>query len=318
MNQVKALPTISVITPSFNQGRFLRQCIESVLAQVYSNLEFMIIDGGSTDETLSVIREYESSISYWISESDSGQSDAINKGFRRASGEIVSWLNADDYYLPGAFDSVVDAYSADPSAPFYFGDGLRVNETGAVIANFFPMGTLAFDRQALVMGLNYILQPSTFINRRSLERAGYLDTELHFGMDSDLWMRLSALGAPRVVPLVLAATREYATTKTASGSFARIEELRKISMKYSGLPITPGVLCYFLDTLHRFVQQRGDLFPEDYLKDVDLFWQKTSDLLERYNARSDGFPRISKEPRIAQLFPNIRKHFVKSRPDGAE
>ena len=192
--------------------------VSSLAAQ--SKFEILIIDGGSTDETLSVIREYESSISYWVSESDSGQSDAINKGFLRSSGEIVAWLNADDYYLPGAFDSVVDAYRADPSAPFYFGDGLRVDETGAVIANFFPAGTLAFDRQALVMGLNYILQPSTFINRRALEQVGYLDTGLHYGLDSDLWMRLSGLGVPRVVPSVLAATREYATTKTASGSFA--------------------------------------------------------------------------------------------------
>ncbi len=237
---------ISVVTPSLNQGRFLRQCIESVLSQTRSKFEFLIIDGGSTDETLSVIREYESSISYWVSESDSGQSDAINKGFLRSSGEIVAWLNADDYYLPRAFDSVVDAYRADPSAPFYFGDGLRVDETGEVIANFFPTDTLAFDRQALIMGLNYILQPSTFINRRALEQVGYLDTGLHYGLDSDLWMRLSGLGVPRVVPSVLAATREYATTKTASGSFARIEELRMISMKYSGLPITPGVVCYFL------------------------------------------------------------------------
>lgn len=212
-------------------------------------------------------------------------------------------MNTDDYYLPGAFDSVVDAYRADPSAPFYFGDGLRVDETGSVIANFFPAGTLAFDRQALVMGLNYILQPSTFINRRALEQVGYLDTGLHYGLDSDLWMRLSGLGVPRVVPSVLAATREYATTKTASGSFGRIEELRKISMKHSGLPITPGVLCYFLDTLHRFVQKQGDSFPAGYLSDIELFWQKTAALLERYNARSDGFPLISKKPPRARRFP---------------
>jgi glycosyltransferase involved in cell wall biosynthesis len=303
MEQPKDIPMISVVTPSFNQGRFLRQCIESVLLQTHRRFEFLIIDGGSTDETLSIIREYESSINYWISESDGGQSDAINKGFLRSSGEIVAWLNTDDYYLPGAFDSVVDAYRADPSAPFYFGDGLRVDETGSVIANFFPAGTLAFDRQALVMGLNYILQPSTFINRRALEQVGYLDTGLHYGLDSDFWMRLSGLGAPRVVPSVLAATREYATTKTASGSFERIEELRTISMKYSGLPITPGVLCYFLDTLHRFVQKQKDSFPAGYLSDIELFWQKTAALLERYNARSDGFPLTSKKPPRAWRLP---------------
>ena len=294
MSQDKQLPRISVITPSLNQGCYLRQCIESVLSQGYPDLEFLVIDGGSTDESLSVIREYESKINYWVSEPDGGQSDAINKGFRRASGELVTWLNADDYYLAGAFDQVVDAYQADRSAPFYFGDGIRVNEAGSVISKFFPSSRLVFDRQALVMGLNYILQPSSFINRRALEQVGYLDTGLHYGMDSDLWMRLSVVGTPRAVSAVLSATREYATTKTASGSFARVEELRQISMKHSGLPITPGVVCYLLDTLHRFAQQHECIFPKSYLADLLRFWQKTAELLERFNAGPDGFPRKSK------------------------
>lgn len=300
MNQLTNVPTLSIVTPSLNQGRFLRQCFESIFSQAYPKLEFLVIDGGSTDETLSVIREYESSISYWVSEPDKGQSDAINKGFRQSSGDIVAWLNADDYYLPGAFASVVTAYQADPAAPFYFGDGYRVDETGAIIGNFFPAGALAFDRQALVMGLNYVLQPSAFINRRCLEQVGYLDTELHYGMDTDLWIRLSGVGMPRIVPSVLAATREYVATKSSSGSFARIEELRRIAQKHAGLPITPGVLCYFLDTLYHFAQARGDVFPAEYLTDIVLFWQKTSALLERYNARSDGFPHASKDAACTQ------------------
>ena len=295
MSQSELLPKISVITPSLNQGRFLRQCIESVLSQCYPNLEFLIIDGGSTDETLSVIKEFESKISYWVSEQDGGQSDAINKGLRRASGELVVWLNADDYYLPGAFDRVVDVYRADPSAPFYFGDGLRVNEKGVVISKFFPTEKLFFDRQALVMGLNYILQPSTFINRRSLEQVGFLDTGLRYGMDSDLWMRLSGIGTPRAVALILSATREYVTTKTAAGSFARVEELRKISMRHSGLPMTPGVLCYLLDTLYRFAQQNDNVFPAHFLTDIVAFWKKTQNLLKRFKAGPDGFPLIKKK-----------------------
>ena len=295
MSQDKHLPRISVITPSLNQGRYLRQCIDSVLSQDYQNLEFIIIDGGSTDESVPIIKEYEGKIGYWVSKPDKGQSDAINKGFRRASGELVAWLNADDYYLPGAFDRVIDAYRADLLAPFYFGDGLRVDETGAVISNFFPTGTLTFDRQALVMGLNYILQPATFINRCALEQAGYLDAGLRYGMDSDLWMRLSRIGNPRAIAAVLAATREYAATKTASGSFARVDELRKIAMKHSGLPITPGVLCYFLDTFYRFAQQHENVFPESYLTDELLFWKKTAELFGRFNAGPDGFPLEPKE-----------------------
>ena len=174
-------------------------------------------------------------------------------------------------------------------------DGLRVDEAGTVISNFSPTGTMVFDRQALIMGLNYILQPSAFINRRSLEQVGYLDVGLHYGMDSDLWMRLSSIGLPRVVTSVLSATREYPMTKTASGSFERVEELRQISMKHSGLPITPGVLCYLLDVLYRTTKQHENVFSPSYLTDIVLFWEKTQKLLEIFNAGPDGFPRKPKE-----------------------
>jgi glycosyltransferase involved in cell wall biosynthesis len=294
------IPKISVITPSLNQGRYLRQCIESILSQHYSNLELIIIDGGSTDESLAIIKEYEDDITFWVSEPDCGQSDGINKGFHRATGELVAWLNADDYYLPGAFQQVAEVHRLDQQAPFFFGDGFRVDESGNVISQFFPPGTLFFDRQALVMGLNYILQPSTFINRRYLDQVGNLDTNLHYGMDSDLWMRLSSIGTPCSVPATLSASREYATTKTASGSFQRIEELRQISMKHSGLDITPGVLCYMLDTLYRFTQQHEEVFPTSYLADISTFWHKTAQLLEVANARPDGFPRSFKEDSSTQ------------------
>ena len=295
MSQRGHLPRISVITPSLNQGRYLRQCIESVVSQGYGNLELLIIDGGSTDETLSIIREYRSAIGYWVSEPDGGQSDAINKGFAKATGELVAWLNADDFYLPGVFDRVAEAYAADPEAPFYFGDGLRVDEAGTPLSNFFPPESLRFDREALVMGLNYILQPSTFINRHHLEQVGYLDASLHYGMDSDIWMRLSSLGTPRAIPVALSATREYGSTKTASGSFVRVEELRQISMKYSGLAVTPGVLCYLLHTLYRFAQQEQNVFPPSYLDDLVRFWRQTQKLLQPYNAAPDGFPRTPEQ-----------------------
>ena len=116
-------------------------------------------------------------------------------------------------------------------------------------------------------------------------------------MDSDLWMRLSGVGEPRIIAAALAATREYGTTKTASGSFARVEELRRISMKHSGLPMTPGVLCYLLDTLHRFVQQEPGVFPPTYAGDLVRLWEKTQMLLEPYNAAPDGFPRKSTKAR---------------------
>lgn len=283
-------PRVTVITPSLNQGAYLAQCIQSVADQNYPNLEHFVIDGGSTDATLSVIRDHAALIAYWVSEPDRGQSNAINKGLRRASGELVAWLNADDYYLPGSIEQVVGAYQANLFAPFYFGDGLRVSASAQVMGKFFPPGQLRFDRKALLMGLNYILQPATFINRSALEESGYLDEGLHYGMDSDLWMRLSALGDPCPIQAVLAATREYPSTKTASGSFKRVEELRQISLRHTGLSMTPGVLCYMLDTLSRHAREHEDIFPADYLAEIASFWSKTAKLLERQGATTDGFP----------------------------
>lgn len=293
MNQKTNLPKISIVTPSFNHGAYLQQCIESVLSQNYPNLEYIIIDGGSQDNSLSIIQKFESNLSYWVSVPDKGQSDAINKGFIKASGEIVAWLNSDDYYLPGAFEKVLQAYQANPDAPFFFGDGLRVSEKGEVLANFFPETSLTFNRQALVLGLNYILQPSTFINRHSLNNIGYLNPELEYGMDSDLWMRLSALGEPSPIHGVLSATREYAATKTSTGLFKRIEELRRISMQHSGLEMTPGVMCYMLDTLYRFTKNNEDIFPNWYQEDIVKFWEKTGQLMTQFRAGSDGFPRTA-------------------------
>src|SRR5262245_32047801 len=120
-------PKISIITPSYNQAHFLETCITSVLSQEYSDLEYIIIDGGSTDGSVEIIKKYENQITFWVSEPDEGQSHAINKGFQRATGAIVAWLNSDDFYLPGALTAVAEAHRSAPHASFYFGDGWRVD-----------------------------------------------------------------------------------------------------------------------------------------------------------------------------------------------
>jgi glycosyltransferase involved in cell wall biosynthesis len=290
MRSLNSIPKISVIIPLLNQEKYLRQAIESVTSQNYPNLELFIFDGQSQDQSVEIIKEYESYIHTWKSELDTGQSDAINKGFTQATGDLVAWLNADDYYLPNAFRELVSSYSANPQAPFHFGNGLRVDKNGKTISKFCPTNTLRFDRQALVIGLNYILQPSTFINRTALEKVGYLDPDLHYGMDSDLWIRLSSVGKPVAINKALSASREYETTKTSTGSFERVEELRRIGMKYSGLSITPGAICYFLDTLHRYTQENVDIYPPSYSQAIVSFWQQTSSLFLAFEARPDGFP----------------------------
>jgi len=261
------------------------------LSQEYPNLEYIVVDGGSTDESAEIIKKYEKQITVWISELDKGQSDAINKGFRMASGDVVAWLNSDDFYLPGALAAVAEAYVQTPNASFYFGDGWRVDETGQPKCSYYPDDPVFFNREALIFGVNYILQPATFINRAYLVKVNYLDPNLHYGMDTDLWIRLSQLAPPLRVPAWLAASREYGTTKTSTGSFRRVEELRRIAETYSGLPITPGTICCFLDTLHQFVRERSDIFPKSYQSQIEMFWAATAQLMAQYGARPDGgFP----------------------------
>ena len=283
-------PKISVVTPSYNQGRFLEQCIRSVLDQNYPNLEYIIIDGESSDNSVEIIRKYQDKVSWWVSEPDLGQSDALNKGFQRATGQLVAWLNADDFYLPDALQCVATVYHTHSDAPFFFGNGLRVNAEGYPKSEFFPKNSLRFNIDALRFGLNYILQPATFINRHSLNQVGSLSIDLHYGLDTDMWLRLSALGNPVPVPAKLAASREYAATKSSTGSFTRVEELRQIAQTHTGQPITPGVLCYFLDTLYGLAQEQNDIFPPSYRREILRFWGKTSLIMDQFGAAPDGFP----------------------------
>jgi len=296
--EIQQLPRISVVTPSYNQGRFLRECINSVFRQDYPDLEFIIIDGGSTDGSVQIIKAHEARLTFWCSEPDDGQAAAINKGLRMASGELVAWLNADDFYLPGALLRVAQAYGRNPHASFYFGDGLRVDEKGATLGSFFPAGRINFSLRAFIYGMNCLLQPATFISRARLIEIGYLEPMLHYGLDTDLWIRLAQRAPPSPITALLAASREHAQTKTATGSFKRVEELRQISEKYGGIAMTPGTLCYFLDTLHRLAEDREDVFPESYRHSIANFWGATSRLLANYGASPDGFPESDQLPPI--------------------
>lgn len=300
-------PKISIVTPSYNQSEFLEECINSILEQKYPDIEYIIIDGGSTDNSVDIIKKYEKNLSYWCSEPDNGQSDAINKGFRRATGELVAWLNSDDFYLPDALLKAAKAYMDYPCASFYFGNGYRVTEDGIKKSEFYPKGTVCFDLQSFIFGLNYILQPATFINRKFLDQIflvrdqsspeeakisanSYIDSNLRWGMDTDLWIRLAQKAQP--LPLIdcLAASREYGETKTSVGSFKRIEELRQIAERYSGQPYTPGVLLYFLDTLHRFAGKNAAFFPSVFQRDIEKFWASAAKLMASLGVGPDGLP----------------------------
>lgn len=180
-------PKISVVTPSYNQGEFIERTINSVLSQNYPSLEYIIIDGGSTDNSVEIIKKYEKDITYWVSEKDDGQTQAINKGFRRATGDIVAWLNSDDEYTPGALEAVAKTFMANEKTDFVFGNMLSVDIEGNLLR--YDRNT-RFSFSALVLFGMVISQPSCFWKKSLLEKHGYLDETKHFSMDYEFFCRI--------------------------------------------------------------------------------------------------------------------------------
>jgi len=186
-------PKISIVTPNYNQGAFLEKCIQSVLAQNYSNLEHIIIDGGSTDNSLDVIKKYEDKITFWVSEKDDGQADAINKGLKHASGEIFNWLNSDDYLEPGALFKCMKSYKKNPSAVGWIGGCRRIDPGGKILNVICPNG---LDRENIGQNWNgrQFYQPSCFLSTKRVKDVGGLNSKLYFSLDLDLWIRILEKG----------------------------------------------------------------------------------------------------------------------------
>ncbi len=186
-------PRISIITPSFNQGRFIRQNILSVLAQSYPDFEHIVIDGGSTDSTVAVLKEYPHL--RWVSERDRGQADALNKGLALATGSIIGWVNSDDWYEPGIFADVARAFDA-PGTGWVVGGITMAYEHGHTMV---PQNSPAISYEALLHDPDIVRQPPAFFRRSLLEQAGAWNAAYHFGMDYDLWLRLARFSEPASV-----------------------------------------------------------------------------------------------------------------------
>ncbi|MCB1866322.1 MAG: glycosyltransferase [Chromatiales bacterium] len=218
-------PTISVVTPSFNQGEYLDACIRSVLDQAYPRLEYFVLDGGSTDASRAVIERHASRLSGWRCEPDAGQAAAIAEGFARASGEILAWINADDLLEPGALRRVAEAWRAVPDAVAWTGEVLRVDARGEPLGAW--RGLTRGARELLLLG-NSIPQQGTFMNARAVARAGGVDAGLRYVMDFDLWVRLSMQGAwARIDGPALARFRYHGESKSVSQSGAFFDELER-------------------------------------------------------------------------------------------
>lgn len=229
---------LSIVTPSFNQGQFIGQTIESILDQPSGlDLELIIKDGKSTDNTTEVVGQYRSKLQdrgiafTYISEKDEGQSDGINKGFARAHGDILTWLNSDDTYLPGALEQVFAYFKQHLSTDVLYGKVYFIDPDGKVIGKY---PTEPFNEKRLAV-FNFICQPGAFFRRSALERAGGIKKNLHYVMDYELWLRMAVKGARfEYLPEFLATYRLHEASKTVSpaAALANSEETLSIVRQY--------------------------------------------------------------------------------------
>ncbi len=224
-------PSISLVTPSLNQGRFIRRTIESVLSQAYPGLEYVVQDGGSADETSTVLASFGESLSH-RTEPDLGQADAINRGLRRSSGEILGFLNSDDILLPGSLDAVGRAFADHPETLCVFGAGRFIDEHDALIGDY-PVWPDAFSQLDHACA---IAQPATFFRREVWQEVGEFETGLHYALDYDYWFRLrTRFGAARVLYLnqPLAAARVHPAAKSVAARGRALEEILTVVRRHT-------------------------------------------------------------------------------------
>ena len=231
------LPKISVITPSYNQAQFIEATLKSVLDQDYPNLEYLVVDGGSTDGSAEIIEKYAGRLTYWVSEKDGGQSHAINKGLRRATGDILCWLNSDDAFLPGTLAFVAEQLANGTGTHAIVGDCsvLYLDDRPSVTIK----GGYTGHEQLLKFWEGYTMhQPTIFWRREVFEKVGLLDESLHYIMDFDYWTRISKEFGFRTVNRTLARVTHHAAAKTGDDFVRYNADLRKHAKSYWGSPLT--------------------------------------------------------------------------------
>ena len=252
-NSCSASAAAGLSSPSLNQGKFIRATIESVLSQDYPNVEYIVMDGGSTDETASVVKDYASRLTF-ISEKDRGQSHAINKGFRMARGSILAWLNSDDVYLPGAIRKGVEGFSLDPAPGAVYGEGYLIDREGTVTCRF--PHTIPVNLWRLTYVSDYILQQSVYFRKDVLDEVGYLNEDLHYSMDWEILIRIGKKHPLGYIPEYMGCLREYAEAKSSSGGARRVREIRDMLRSHTDRWLPPGYIIYGLGTHHEIWCER--------------------------------------------------------------
>ncbi len=215
---------VSIVTPSFQQAAYLRQTMLSVLEQDYPAIEYIVVDGGSTDGSVDIIREYEHRLAGWESGKDRGQADAINKGMARATGDVLAWINSDDYYLPGAVSAAVRALEAEPDLGMVYADVLSVDGSGR------QFNHMHFEDRGLdgLMRFQIIGQPSVFFRRRIYEQTGGLDETFHYLLDHKLWLEIARRSPIRHIQQTWSAARFHAGAKNVAAAAGFGEEAYRL------------------------------------------------------------------------------------------
>ncbi len=284
---MKSLPRISIVTPNYNRAEYLEETILSVLDQNYSDTEYIIVDGGSTDGSIDIIRKYEKHLAYWVSEKDRGQGHALNKGFRKATGDILGWINSDDFYLPGAFDEISRLYTESPdhivAGPVINFDN-RTGETELVPQKNINLKTIVqFGLLTYLSVMNWH-QPGTFFPRKFYKAAGELDESLHYVMDQELMYRLLKFAKVVYTEKPLAKFRVHQHSKTYFLDVDFWWERIRLLESWAALDDMPGRIKNIIP----------ELFAEAYILLASrCYWRK-----DRQDALKHCLTALKKYPRL--------------------
>ncbi|MDD6070067.1 MAG: glycosyltransferase, partial [Clostridiales bacterium] len=294
-------PLVSVVTPSYNQGKFIETTIKSVLAQDYPNLEYIVMDGGSSDETISILQKYSDKIR-WYSEKDRGQADAVNKGIRLAKGKIIGWLNSDDTYLEGAVSEMVDYLKTHPDTDMVYGEGYYTDKDGNITERYL---TEKYNRKRLAE-MCIICQPTAFFTKEIVERVGMLDVEHQLSMDYELWMRIAKVGKIAYIPDYIATSRMYEENKTLSRRKEVYEETCKAVKKHYGyVPINwiDGYADYIAEGTRgwKFHWEDIRLFVRFNFSNPGYCWNGMKSMLR---SRCGGILRLHTAKQFTEQYPD--------------
>jgi glycosyltransferase involved in cell wall biosynthesis len=237
---------VSIVTPSYNQSQYIEETIRSVLSQDYPEIEYIIIDGGSTDGTVDIIKRYEHQLSFWVSERDQGQTEAINKGFARAKGDVFAWINSDDTYEPGAVSAAIKYLQEHPDVGMVYGDCNFINNGGKVIGQFDAAQT---NYHLIRRGYVHIPQQTMFFRADLWNQVGPLDPSFYFAMDYDLWTRISARSKIKYVPQTWANFRLHTSGKTILADDRCWPEMVRVHYRDGGSFFSTIVAKYYIRKL---------------------------------------------------------------------